>query len=304
MPPERVVLTRPSRIQEVDNDEEQGIIGTSIGQENDEQTQQETIAEAIRRLEGEKQMLRDQEKLRELQHEVQQMKQARDQRNAAAAHVEVGRQSPREVHVMRGNKPKTKDPNEFQGNSIAEARKFLRTLKVIFANSGPDYSDDRAKVRYGVMWLGGDIAESWHSQYDIEALPEDYTWTHFKTFVRNSIGDPTNRQFSVAFKYVRMKQGRHQAVKDFALGLGVLESQLDYTEPQMARHFLVKLKPSLRMEIVKNHEIPSTRVDMVNLARRLETADMDANSMLAGVKRSAPDAHSTHDHQEKKLRLS
>lgn len=311
MPPRRAGSAAPAQPQRPDDivEREEEDISPDTVQADPPEIPEETVAEAILRLEGEKEALREQDKLRQLQLEVQQMKRTRDRLDAATApsppsplripdalsrtsgfDESASMLSAGAPHSQRGSRPKMKDPKPFTGDSIKEAREFLRALKIIFANSGPEYSDDRSKVLYGVMWLAADAAEAWHNQYDIEALPDEYGWEDFQSFVRNAVGDPANRQLSVTLEYEKVRQGDHQTVKSFALELDVLESQLDYTETQLVRQFLAKLKPSLRMDIVKNHELPSTRADMVSLARRLEAADRGATATLAGNKRFAGEA--------------
>lgn len=295
---------------EVDEDNVEEV-GTPEVAEDDpiEDNPEETVEETIQRLEAEKQALRNEERARELQLEVQSMKRRRDRLDAGAAaaiplrpirldgsatgdddSVSLGGSSVAQARSGHPGRPKVKDPKPFRGESIKEAREFIRHLKMVFVNSNMEH-DDRKKVLYSAMWLGGDAAESWHNEHDIEALAPEYTWADFQAFVRNTVGDPANRQLSVILEYEKARQGQHQTAKAFDLELEVLESQLDYTPAQLVRQYLAKLKPALRTDIIKNHTIPATRVEMVALARRIEASDnTGAASTLAGTKRGRSDS--------------
>jgi hypothetical protein len=153
------------------------------------------------------------------------------------------------------------------------ARDFIRELELVFALLGNAYSLEREKVLYGVMFLAGDAHEQWHLNHSVTDL-EGYTFDDFKAFVRDAVEDPANRVISVTLSYERARQKEGQTVSAFATYLDTLEDQLPrYTEEQRVLHLLAKLAPKLRKGIVKYHNIPAKRKDLVALATRIESSD-------------------------------
>ncbi|KAF2159422.1 hypothetical protein M409DRAFT_60773 [Zasmidium cellare ATCC 36951] len=129
------------------------------------------------------------------------------------------------------------------------------------------------------MYLAGEAQERWHNLYSIDDVENGYTYADFKDFVRDAVGDPVNRMLSVTLEYDKIRQREGQTVQQFATELDTLEDQLgDYSEPQRVRHLLAKLQPALRPAIVKYHEIPKTRQELVTLATRIESTDQSAHS--------------------------
>jgi hypothetical protein len=144
-----------------------------------------------------------------------------------------------------------REPTPFKGDSVKEARDFIRALEIIFAISGDVYTTERERVLYGVMFLAGEAHEQWHLQHRVTEL-EGYTFEDFKTFVKDAVADPANRTVSVTLQHERMRQRENQTVRNFATELDSVEDQLPpYSEEQRVRHLLAKLQPTLRTEIVK-----------------------------------------------------
>ena len=198
-------------------------------------------------------------------------------------------------------RPKLKEPKTFKGDTIKEARVFIRELEVIFALAKDSYQTEEEKVLYGVLYLTGDAHERWHQDHDVARL-EGYTFEDFKDFVRDAVGDPVNRSISVTLAYDRAQQKDGQSVKSFASEIDVLEDQMPpYSEAQRVRHFLAKLKPALRDAIIAYHKVPELRSELVALATRIEATN------TAPHKRNASETHgfdSRSKKAQKGVRLS
>ena len=54
------------------------------------------------------------------------------------------------------NKLRLREPNRFKGKTLKEARKFIRSLELVFALSSSTYSDDAKRVLYSVIFLDGE----------------------------------------------------------------------------------------------------------------------------------------------------
>lgn len=89
----------------------------------------------------------------------------------------------------------------------------------------------------------------------------------------DAVEDPANRSLSVMLAYEGARQGEHQTTHAFATELITLEEQLSaHTPEQRTRHLLAKLRHHLRTAIMKQHDVPTRRQDLVSLAIRLESA--------------------------------
>lgn len=282
--------------------EDAGAARPAIQRDDDESNtpQFETLTLRLERLRAEKEALRQELEAEELEAEVNALRRMRDEGHtpAASLHPSLDRidsdaRSMRTESVstppVLASRPRLKEPKPFKGDTIKEARNFIRDLEVIFALTGSTYPTDREKVLYGVMYLAGEAHENWHQRHNISQL-DNYSLEDFKDFVRNAVGDPVNRSISVTLQYDKARQSDGQTVQAFSTELDVLEDQMTpYTEPQRVRHLLAKLQPALRNAIIKFHPIPDTRQELVALASRMETTDRTGHS--SGQKRSAPDSH-------------
>lgn len=256
---------------------------------------EESANDRIERLRIERDILRQQLEADELEAEVEQLRRLRDAGATPAASVPEETQSissaPNSevdgVSRAVASRPRLKEPALFKGDTIKEARNFIRDLEVIFALSASTYPTDREKVLYGVMFLAGEAHESWHQNNSINDL-DGYAFERFAQFVRDAVGDPVNRSIDVTLQYDRIRQKEGQTVQAFATELSLLEDQMaPYTEAQRVRHLLAKLLPSIRSAIIKFHAIPEDRQSLVALAARIETTDRGASGTHAASWRLA-----------------
>lgn len=259
----------------------------------------ETTEQRVERLRAEKLRLQIEIEADELEQEVAAMRRMRNDEEPA-----VGLMGPERPGMERtpsthssvvppasltSSRPRLKEPVPFDGSSIKQARGFIRELELIFALSGNVYTTDEDKVLYGVMFLAGDTQEQWHLENSVADLGE-YSWRDFKEFVRDAVADPANRAVSVALQYAKARQREGQTVQNFATELDSLEDQLPkYTEEQRVSHLLAKLRASIRREIVKSHNLPEKRKDLVALAARIEAVDAQP-AQQQQQKRKAPDS--------------
>lgn len=261
---------------------------------------EEAATDRIERLRAERNNLRQQLEADELEAEVEQLRRLLDAGATPVGSAADLREStpsapnseadsvPRAI----ASRPRLKEPTPFKGDTIKEARNFIRDLEVIFALAASTYPTDREKVLYGVMFLAGEAHESWHQNYSINDL-EGHTFEDFARFVRDAVGDPINRSIDVTLQYDRIRQKENQTVQAFATELSLLEDQMaPYTEAQRVRHLLAKLLPSLRSAIIKFHNIPEDRQSLVALAARIETTDRGVGTSQAASWRQASGSRS------------
>jgi len=62
---------------------------------------------------------------------------------------------------------------------------------VIFALAKTSYLTEQDKVLYGVMFLAGELYETWHHRYEVNNLGS-YNFADFRRFVMDAVEDPTN----------------------------------------------------------------------------------------------------------------
>ena len=62
---------------------------------------------------------------------------------------------------------------------------------MIFALAKTSYLTEQDKVLYGVMFLAGELYETWHHRYEVNNLGS-YNFADFRRFVMDAVEDPTN----------------------------------------------------------------------------------------------------------------
>lgn len=66
-----------------------------------------------------------------------------------------------------------REPTRFRGKTLKEAREFIRSLELVFALAGGDYETDMERVLYRVMYLNGELWDTWHHAYKVDNLAEE-----------------------------------------------------------------------------------------------------------------------------------
>ena len=198
----------------------------------------------------------------------------------------------------RSSRLKLRELDPFYSRTLKEVRKFVRTLKLVFALVEDTYSIDCKKTLYKVIFLVGELYKNQYYNYNILDLKE-YFQANFKQFVFNIVKDPTNRSLSIVVLYKQAKQGKNQLVQAFAIELATLKEQIiDYTPKQRIQHLLAKLYLALRTLIIIYYNVPLKRQDLVSLATRLKLA---SKKEYIGLKRNSKDQQSRLGAKKKKL---
>jgi hypothetical protein len=90
----------------------------------------------------------------------------------------------------------------------------------------------------------------------------------------DSIKDPASRRQGAAIEYEETRQGVDETVDDFARRLDVLEEELGRTDDRhRADTLFAKLRPDVRRHLLHIGDPPSTRQEVLRLARRMEAAE-------------------------------
>jgi hypothetical protein len=93
-------------------------------------------------------------------------------------------------------------------------------------------------------------------------------------FLMDSIKDPASRRQGAAIEYEETRQGVEEIVDDFIRRLDVLEEELGRTDDRhRADTLFIKLRPDLWRHLLHIGDPPSTRQEVLRLARRMEAAE-------------------------------
>jgi hypothetical protein len=162
-----------------------------------------------------------------------------------------------------------KPPPEYRGKNIREHKEFIRACELVFRESPVFYQRDAAKVLMALPYLKGEPADAYEREE--QRLGKDCrTCEEFSKFLLDNVADPVNRMFTIAQQHHDALQGTGQKVMEFVTYLESLEAELDpYTETQKQQILLTKLQPELRRLITNHQTVPTSRLELAQLATRL-----------------------------------
>lgn len=129
-------------------------------------------------------------------------------------------------------------------------------------------------MKYAAALLTGDPKRTWNRQYDPGALPANYTWKNFMTFLMDCVEDPVSRSTSAMYEFNIAAQKPGQTVGGFAAELATIEDPLKpFPESLRVSLLLSKLHLYLQDAIPLQSPLPTTRNELIALATRLERVE-------------------------------
>jgi hypothetical protein len=272
--------------------------------------QNETPAERRERLIKERDELRQEEELEELEKEIRILRWRKEKRDneepdtqdsgSTATPTEDTRTSaakrrrdtesegrptsPRKAHSR--SDIRVVKPDTYNGKSLHALREYVRRCETAFRLRPESYPDDARRVLYASQFLTGESAEAW-LRLESENGEDNTTWEQYTTFLRDLQQDPITRATSMARRYNDAAQRPGQTVVQFANYMDQLEAELpSYTDAQRMQHLYAKLLPDIRTVLNNYQELPKTRTDLIKLATQLE-ANLPARTRLAQATREA-----------------
>jgi hypothetical protein len=161
------------------------------------------------------------------------------------------------------------DPVKFNGKSVQKHTEFVRTCEGNFRAKPITYGTHKAKVLYASQFLEGDPAREW-TRYEEDHGRDCILWETFKELLLDWVRTPRNRHIDAAKKFEEAQQG-NSTVRYFNNYLKELEDRLPpYSEEHRKQHFMTKIRPDLRRQILQMEHMPDTREAMVEAAARFE----------------------------------
>ena len=170
-------------------------------------------------------------------------------------------------------RPKAKEPDPYFGKNQKELEVFLRQCRNYIRMEKRSFVDEVEQVHWAITYLRGEAADAW-SRHEKDTYGDEesaFSWKEFEVFHKDWLADPANRLLNAFQKYDDARQKEGQSIQNFASYLEELEAILPpYSEEQRAGHLFMRMKPSLRKDILAKGDMPSTRREVLALAQRFE----------------------------------
>jgi hypothetical protein len=158
--------------------------------------------------------------------------------------------------------------------SFRKRDEWISDLQRAFAGAHRRYRKDYKKILLGLDNMDIECRARWDRYLDEQEATDrlllENDWEKFMEWSLTLIKDSTNRLPLIARQLERARQRDHQSPSEFYIYLDSLEKHFPRaTEEQRALSYYAKLQDNLQTQISLNSiEIPSTRMEMVDLATR------------------------------------
>ncbi len=183
--------------------------------------------------------------------------------------------SPGHSPTRRGTRetPKFRDLPTYHGKGLKDSQSFINGAEQRFRiDGGARYPDHQSKIDYCVLAFAPGPSAKWKRYERRQGLKT--TWEQFKTWMKDSIMDPTNRVLESITSYNGAHQRDTQTAEDFAAYLDVLELELGIDDDfQRRNNLFAKLRREIRTDILKKSDIPKTRQGLLSLATQIENTN-------------------------------
>ena len=175
---------------------------------------------------------------------------------------------------------KPREPGEFSGGNIAATKEFIRGCDGVFKIQRHIYYTSYDRYSYAVTRLRGTVANNWESHNRTEGSSVE-RWGYLQSWLLDLVQDPMNRSISYALRLFTCTQKPHQRVADYATYLENIEREVEMeplTDKQRGFLLIATLVPSLRNELLRQHEVPLSRKTLIPLLSRLEQTTRQIHS--------------------------
>lgn len=190
-------------------------------------------------------------------------------------------------------------PSMYKGGSRRTYNIFIRQCQKNFAFAG--ITNDQPKINYGACFLSGTPDDRWDAFVKHHDDPKSLTWEDFKTKIFFQPGDAKVIMEKNYDEYQRAKQGNRETVLQYSCRLDRLCEEMDQEvedEERLSR-LLSGLKDSIKYNILSQPFLPSTHVQLLGQAQRIESNEIADAKRKQG---SVPHHHRRRDSQSKRHR--
>ena len=133
-------------------------------------------------------------------------------------------------YAVTSEKPKfrTKEPDEYHGDSLRNCNRFIRQCETKFRLDPKRYSNEYDQTLIASTFMRGTVESSW-TRYE-KKLTTPLKFSELKTWLVDQVQDPTNRGMDYNQRYHDAKQREGQSVVQFVNYLEELEDNIPYSD--------------------------------------------------------------------------